>query len=427
MDRRHFIGTTAALAAGLGADSARANTPSTLTFVGWSQDEAASRPTLTALFDGYRAASGGRLELVGFPWAQMQQNVLLRLRSGQALDVVQLAERWLPQFGATGRMQDLNALFGKERLARQLNPGVLALGEYRGRQLGLPWTAGSIGLVANGKVLRNAGVHAVPRTVDEFLAVLVTLKKSSPDSVPYAMCSKNNNALSPDFQVWLWTFGGRLFGADGRVAVNSAAGVRALGFLVDLVRQGLMAKDIDRPDARRLFAQHQTGFYHDAPLARGFARSNSGQGVDFDRHVLAMPTPVLRKGDAPQSLAWGHLLGVFNGAGASLDAQSPQARLLAHLALSDDSQLRYFREVGLFPVTQSALAQLASDEYVTDWTQAARTASRDELSFWPNPAELTAIVGEEVQAAMLGQKTAQVAIESMGRRLEAKTSGLKRI
>ena len=30
------------------------------------------------------------VEVIGFPWGQMQQNVLLRLRSGQALDVVQL-------------------------------------------------------------------------------------------------------------------------------------------------------------------------------------------------------------------------------------------------------------------------------------------------------------------------------------------------
>ena len=79
-----------------------------LTYVGWSQDEAASKPTLGVMFEGYRKANADvKLDVVGFPWAQMQQNILLRLRSGQPLDVVQLAERWLPQFGTTGKMLDM--------------------------------------------------------------------------------------------------------------------------------------------------------------------------------------------------------------------------------------------------------------------------------------------------------------------------------
>ena len=43
---------------------------------------------------------------------------------------------------------------------------------------------------------------------------------------------------------------------------------------------------------------------------------------------------------------------------------------------------------------------------------------------WSNSADLTTIVGEEVQGALLGQKTAQQAIDSMGKRLEAKMAEL---
>lgn len=418
--RRQII-RTAAAAAAVAHLPARAQAKS-IAYVGWSHDEAASKPTLLPMFDSYRTANADvKLEVIGFPWAQMQQNILLRLRSGQALDVVQLAERWLPQFGATGKMADLNEVFGKAQLAKLISPGVLKLGEFRGKQLGLPWTAGSIGIVANAKVLKDAGVGAPPTTVDAFLEALKAIKKSQPQSVPYAMATKNNNTLSPDFQVWLWTFGGRLFDAKGNVLVNSAAGVRALSFMADLVKDGLAAKDIDRPDARRLYAQHQTGFYHDAPLARGFARSNSGKGTEFDPLVIAMPTPVLRAGDAPQSFAWGHLLTQFGAVG---NAKSPQARLMSHLALSDANQLAYFNSQGLFPVTQSALAKLEQDAYVQRWTQASRFAERDQISMWTNSADLTTVVGEEVQSALLGQKAAQAAIESMGKRLEAKMAEL---
>ena len=61
---------------------------------------------------------------------------------------------------------------------------------------------------------------------------------------------------------------------------------------------------------------------------------------------------------------------------------------------------------------------------MSEWSASARSALRDEPSFWPNSADLTAIVGEEVQSALLGLKTPQVAIDSMAKRLQAKMAEL---
>ncbi len=295
MDRRQFVQFGAGLSV-LGGSMAQAQSKS-VTYVGWSQDEAASKPTLTAMFDGYRKEQADvKLDVVGFPFGQMQQNVLLRLRSGQPLDVVQLTERWLPQFATTNRMLDMNQVFGKGTLEKQISPEILKFGEFQGKQLGVPWTAGSIGMVANAKVMSDAGINTAPATIDAFLTALRAIKRTQPTAVPYAMMTKNNNSLSPEFQTWLWTFGGELFDDSGKVTVNSAAGVRALSFMTDLVKEGLAAKDIDRPDSRRMYAQNQTGFYNDAPLARGFARNNSGKGAAFDSNVIAMATPVVGGG-----------------------------------------------------------------------------------------------------------------------------------
>jgi multiple sugar transport system substrate-binding protein len=390
-----------------------------VTFVGWSQDEAASRPVLTEMFEAFRAANPGvRLDTVGFPWAQMQQNVILRMRSNQAIDVLQLAERWLPTFAALNNLADVEALFGKAALEEKIDPGLLRIGRFGGVQWGIPWSAASIGLVANKKVLNDAGVAEVPTTLDGFLAALRAVKRSNPEAVPFAMTTKNNLSMSPDFQVWLWTFGGRLLETGGAVAVNSDAARRALAFLVDLVKEGLAARDIDRPDARRLFAQNRTAFYADAPVARGFARDNSGQGRAFDVNVVAAPYPVVRAGANPQSVQWGHLLALPMIANRRPARDGDAVRLLEHLAFNDEMQLKYFQAVGLFPVTKTALARVRDDAYVTQWTQYARFAEPDEPSKWPNAADLTTIVGEEVQAALLQQKPPAQAIADMARRLE---------
>jgi multiple sugar transport system substrate-binding protein len=87
--------------------------------------------------------------------------------------------------------------------------------------------------------------------------------------------------------------------------------------------------------------------------------------------------------------------------------------------MTDAPQLEYFRKIGLFPVTRSAIAKLSGDPYVANWTTNAKSATRDELAFYPNVADLTAIVGEQVQAAVLGQKTAAEAIDNMSKRLSA--------
>ncbi len=422
--RRQFTQSLAAAAA-IGSRSAWAQSPS-LTYVGWSQDEAASKATLATMFDAFRASNPDvKLETVGFPWAQMQQNILLRLRSGQPLDVVQMAERWLPQFASTGKMVNISEVFGKGQLEKIIHPGVLRLGMVKDKQYGLPWTAGSIGMVANDKVLKDCGISSTPKTVDAFIECLKTIKKAQPLVVPYALTTKNNSSMCPDFQVWLWTFGGELFNQDGKVVVNSPAAVKALTFLTDLVKDGLAAKDIDRPDARRLYAQHLTAFYNDAPLARGIARSNSGKGVEFDINVKPIATPVLKHGDSPQSFGWAHLLTMFvDPKNPTLTQQSPSTKLISQLALSDNTQLLYYKEQGLFPVTNSALAKLTHDPYVTAWTQYSKGAQRDEVSQWTTSADPVVIIGEEVQSALIGQKTPANAIETMAKRLEMKMAEL---
>lgn len=420
--RRAMLAAGAAL---LAPARPRAQAPTALTYVGWSQDEAASRPVLTEAFDRFRTANPTiRLDTIGFPWAQMQQNLVLRIRSGQPLDVAQLAERWLPQFARVLQPADIREVMPDAE--RQIDAGLLRIGQVGGRQLGLPWTAASIGMVGSRKVLADAGVAEMPRTVDAFADALRRIRRAQPETVPYAFATKNNLTMSPDFQVWLWTFGGRLFDAEDKVAVDSDAARAALTFLADLSREGLIARDVDRPDSRRLFGQNRTAFYHDAPLARGFARDNSGQGSAFDAQVAAVATPVLRNGDPTRSLMWGHLLTLPNPRNARIAADAAGVKLLRHLALDDETQLRYFRAVGLFPVTRSAIATLASDSYVVEWTRNAGTAEMDEPSTWPNAADLTNIVGEEVQAALLQTKPPAQAIADMANRLRRATANQRR-
>ena len=418
LTRRKFISAVAA--SSVFAPALLKAATNGFTYVGWSQDEAASKATLGRIFEQFQQGDpGAAVKVVGFPYAQMQQNLFLRLRAHQPVDAAQLTLQWLPQFGATGTMVDFNDVYGRAALEKVIDPAILRLGEFKGKQLSMPWTAGSIGMVANATVLKEAGVPQAPVTIDAFIESLKAVKAKFPEAVPYAMSTKDNASMAADFQTWLWTFGGHIFNEQGQVVVNRPAGARALGFMSDLVKDRLAAKDTDRYDARRLFAQNRCAFYQDAPLARGFARDNSGKGTAFDVNVESIATPVLKKGDVPRSFAWGHLLGSFAQDKQSFDVKSAPARFVSYLSMTDEPQLEYFQRIGLFPVTRSAIAKLSGDPYVANWTASAKSATRDELAFFPNVADLTVIVGEQVQAAVLGQKTAAQAIDDMSQRLSA--------
>jgi multiple sugar transport system substrate-binding protein len=393
-------------------------------FAGWSGEEAASKPIINWMMESFEEDNPGvDISWLGWPWQQTLQQLVLRYRSNQAPDASQIDMNWLNALNSLDSLVDLNEVFGKEFLAERIEPGVLALGQINGKQVALPWTVASIGMVANTTVLKAAGIEAIPTTIEQFEAALKAIKKTQPDVIPYAISTKGNDMITPDFLAWLWTFGGQLFDENGKVAVNSSAAVKTLTWLKSLMDQGLIAKDIDRFASRTLFAQHKVGFYDDAVMARGIARSNSGEGTDFDVNVKPMPRPTVNPGDNPQSVAWGHALVLFKQSGKPITADSPAAKFMAHLVFNDEVSVNYFKDQGMLPVTKTAIGSnvVKADQYSVTWADFTATSRRDETAMWTNSEVLRTAIGEEVQSALLGMKTPEKAIADLAKRLEQAT------
>lgn len=394
----------------------------TLTFAGWSGEEAAAIPAIESMMTTFEADHPDvNVEWIGWPFDDILQNYQLRLRSNQAPEVAQLSNRWLSVFAVQDALVDFGEVFGKDYLASKIDPGFLALGDFNGQQLGLPWIVGSIGMVANLQVLEQAGVESLPKTVDEFVASLRAIKQTNPQAVPFAITTKEASGIVPDFQIWLWTHGGQVFDEGGNVTIDSPEAAAALQFLVDLENEGLIAMDMARSDARVLFGASNTGYYFDATEARGTAQVNSGQGEDFDQYVQPMATPVLAEGDRSYAVSWAHLLIMFKQANQELTAEKPAAQFVSHLVLEPEMPLAYFEERSALPSNTEAVNSPAvkEDAYAATWLELARTITKnDEFSQFANGAEMTDVVAEEVQSALLDQKSAEQAVADMARRLE---------
>lgn len=416
ISRRALIAAAPALAL---ATQARAQA-NRIEFLGWSAEEAPSKPSIEHMMRSFEQANAGTsVNWVGFQWADVQRNLLLRVRGNQVPDVVQIQDRWLPQLARLPQMADLNEVYGRAELEKLVDPGLLAMGRIRGRQMGMPWCTGTIGMVANKRVLDDAGVSELPTTVDAFVAALRKVKQKNANAVPYPMATKNNGSILLDVQIWMWTFGAQFFDDAGAVKVNTPQAVQALDFMVGLVKDGLAAVDIDRPDSRRLFAQEQSAMYFDAPVARSFARQMSGKGEAYDANVIPMPTPVAKAGDNPRAVQWGHVVSLMKkGDGPKADGAA--AKFLLHITTNPEIQVLYYKNVGLFPTARASLGrpEISSDPYASRWLREAMRADRAEVANWENAVDLTNVIGEETQAALLGQKPPAAAIAAMAQRLE---------
>jgi multiple sugar transport system substrate-binding protein len=404
---------TAVAVTGLAAGSASA---ADATFMTFSYAEETNKPLVEKVLTGFNAETQLSVEPLGFAWGDIQKNLFLRARSNDLPDVAQISERWLPTLAALPGAVDFNTVYGADELSKIFAADALAMGQINGKQMGLPWISGSIGMVANKAVLDAAGIAAVPSTLAEFKEALVAIRDSVPNSVPYTMATKGNGSILLDFMIWTWVHGGSIIDASGEVKVDSAESRAALGFMVELMNERLAAPEIDRPDARRLVGQGASGFYFDAPQTRTFLRDFSGQGEAFDVNVLPMQTPVLAEGNEPVSIQWGHLLMAFAD-GATTRADSPAARFLSY-ATGDAVQSDFPLKLSALPSTQSGRAAASGDAYLANWAAATGVSRTNEVGVWPNGADLTNIIGEEVQAALLGQKSADDAITAMSARLK---------
>jgi multiple sugar transport system substrate-binding protein len=411
--KKIMAATVATAMLGIGAAHA-----ADLSWMGYSYAEESAKPSIDKIIAGFKAKSGLTVEPIASAFGDLQKNLLLRARSHTLPNVVQISERWLPSFANLPGLVDYNTVFGADNLAKNYAPDALSIGQYDGKQLALPLMSGSIGMVANQAVLTKAGISTLPTTVDEFKTDLMAIRDKVPNSVPYAMATKNPSDILVDYITWEYVFGGHIIDPNGKVVVDSDASRKALSFLVDLMKNRLIAPEIGRPDARRLVGQSASAFYLDAPQSRTFLRSFSGQGPAFDVNIKPMMVPVVKQGDQPVSIQWAHLIISFAQSNPP-KKDDPNMKFVAYLG-DDAVETQFPVEQSALPGTKSARANpiVANDAYLTAWAQNNQHPLRNEVGIWNNGGELTNILAEDVQAALLGQKSVDDAITDMSTRMK---------
>lgn len=371
------------------------------TFTGWSLQEGATRDVILSVVEKYSAETGAEIEPIAYPYNEYLNQVLLQARGGNLTGLVQLDIAWLAPMATMGVLKDLGPVVE----GTDYTNAALSSGQINGVQYGIPWTTASIGMVANMGLLEEAGVTEIPTTIEEFEAALEALKAYDPDVIPYA--AMTDTAQLKDIIPWIWTFGGTVIDEDGNVVLNDEGTIAAVEWYASLLERGLIAADMDRFDARQLFAEGRVGFYEDAIVAKSLA-AGTAPDSGIAENVVPVPRPVLNEGDEPQALLWGHILVVID------DENGDAAAAFAKYITSDEETvLNYFSELALPPTTESALASetVQADEYVATWSEQITATARTN-PFWPyaEAAAMETALNEQVQAVLTGAASAEDAM-----------------
>ncbi|ANJ27778.1 extracellular solute-binding protein [Agromyces aureus] len=381
--------------------------PTNFSFASWGMSEDATKAVLGPVVQTFAKKDAITIDTPSYPFNDYLNQLTLQVRGGQFTGAAQLDVAWLSSMAALGKLRDL----GPAAKGRGYTPAALTAGQFEDVQYGLPWTVAAIGLVTNTELFEKAGVSAAPATIDEFQDALQALKGTG--VIPYAASTKT--AQLKDFIVWAQTFGSPIV-EKGKSTFGDDGSVEALTWYKKLFDDGLITADVDRAAARTLFSQGKTAMYDDAPAGRAGVLKTAAD-PDLGSKMAPIARPVLKKGDTPQELLWGHLVVVVDGKGADTATE------FAQWLTSDVAQeISYFSALGLPPTTEEALAASAvqANPFVNSFTElVTKDAKASPLWQFPQYGQMETAVAEQVQAALVGQSSPKDAMKKAGEAVNA--------
>ena len=427
MDRRTLLRLVGASAlsvpvlSAIAACAPQASTPNTdngnadlknIRFTAWSLNEEASKPVVQGMLDAWAGKSGGTVTTGVWPFNEYLNQLTLQIRGGQAVGAVQLSIDWLAQLATFAQFEDLSSVAGKGGYS----DAALKAGQVNGKQLALPWTIGSLGMLANSDLLNRAGVTSAPTTIAEFEQALIKLKAL--DVVPYAGMTKVAQ-LGGDITTWMRVFGSPIVDNSGKIVIGDEASVEAVTWYKSLYDRKLIAADVDRFDARALFSKGKAAIYDDAIVGKSAVLTGAADPTLASK-LMPMARPVKNSGATPVHTLWGHVIAVFKG-----DGSRTAADLASYMTSDSAATDALFGKLSLPPTTTAALGSAAvkQDTYTTQWTERiTKTAAPSPIWPFAKAAQMNTELANRVQSVLIGQATPAEALKAAAEAMNKLTS-----
>jgi multiple sugar transport system substrate-binding protein len=195
-------------------------------------------------------------------WEVYYQRVPSAVQSGRGPDLGIMHVDQLPTNAARGVVLALDDVASALKLKKSdFVPVVWNAGVYNGKRYGIPLDIHPLGLYYNKGTMEKAGLDpdSPPQTKDDYMAALEKFKSAG----------IQGHWMSPflftgglTFQSLLYQFGGELYNKDATKATfNSDAGLSALTWMVDIVKEGYSPKNVAQDAELTAFQNGKNAFF----------------------------------------------------------------------------------------------------------------------------------------------------------------------
>ena len=368
---------------------------------GYSEDD------VTAMTQAFTEATGIQVNPTFVAYEELAPKILTSAASG-GYDVILGDCIWPAQFAKAGLVLEVTDRLSEVDLD-DIYQGALDATKYEGKYYGMPWLNDVKYMFVNMELLKQAGVEAAPTTWDELIADAKLCKEQGICEYPIVGCYAQAECLVCDYTCIAGSFGGTFVDADNNPTLNSPENVAALDFMAQTLTDGLCnpkSLEMIEDDVLSTFAAGNAVFainwtYQYASMNDESASSVVGQGI-----IMTIPGT-----DKAQSATVNGGMPLMITAGCKNPDEAWDYMLFL---ASKEMQAKYCANA--LPIWKS----LYTDPQVIETAgEAVVEASQIQFDFIQNRPmvpyynELSTSMQTELQLVLLGQKTAQEALDSL--------------
>ncbi len=351
---------------------------------------------------------GLKVRWVDVPWTAMESKILTAVSARTAPDVVNLNPKFAAQLAARDAWLNLDDVVSESDRATYL-PKIWQASTLQGQSFGIPWYLTTQVTIYNRDLLTAAGVETPPATFAELAQVAQQVKDATGK---YALFVTFVPEDSGEVLESLVKMGVTLTDDQGRAAFDTPAGIAAFRYWVDLYQQGLLPPEVLTQGHRYAIDLYQSGEV--ALLSSG---AQFLQTVANNAPAIAAVSdvaPVITGETGKKNVAVMNLV-------VPRDSDLPEAAVkFALFVTNTENQLAFAQAAKVLPSTQAAveayLEDLRGKTEVKPLDKASQVGAEQLadaevlIPAMDNVNQLQKAIYENLQAAMLGEKSVEQAV-----------------
>ncbi|MDZ8081966.1 MAG: ABC transporter substrate-binding protein [Nostoc sp. SerVER01] len=351
---------------------------------------------------------GIKVNWVDVPWAAMENKILTAVSGKTPPDVVNLNPGFASQLAGRNAWLDLDTKVPNDVRSSYL-PNIWKASTLNGKSFGIPWYLTTRLTIYNTDLLKQAGINKVPTTYAELAQAAQQIKdKTGKYAFFVTFVPQDSGEVLESFV----QMGATLIDAQGKAAFNSPQGKAAFQYWVDLYKKGLLPKEALTQGHRHaidLYQSGETAFLASGPEFLKAIANNAPKIAQASEIAPQLTGDTGKKNVAVMNIV------------IPRDSKQPDAAVkFALFVTNDENQLAFAKAANVLPSTVKAL----SDTYFKDvpanasTIEKARVITATQLQqaeiltpTLKDSNKLQKAIYENLQAAMLGEKTVDKAVE----------------